>query len=90
MRVDPLLAPPNRTVFGGFSWGYGGGGPSALYDALLRVGCKDALGFDIDFRPLHDSRLWEVITTAKGPLRIAWPDLRRWAAHDAEHVHRNQ
>jgi hypothetical protein len=84
LRADLVPAPPDWAVFGGFTWGYGGGGPSMLYDALLRVALDDPLGYGKGFQPPPDSELWEVITTTKGPLRIRWPDLLRWARYDAE------
>ena len=82
LRADLIPAPPGRTVFGGFTWGYGGSGPSDLYEALVRVACDKPLGLSDDFRAPDDSRLVEVITTTKEALRIRWTDLLTWARHD--------
>ena len=81
-RIDPVpgLYPAGRT-FDGFVWGYEGGGPGVLYDALLRVVLEEPLGLgDIDV-PV-DSRLWEAITASSEPLEMRWPDVWRWARQD--------
>jgi hypothetical protein len=89
-HADPVPAPPEPYGFMGFIWGYGGTGPGVLYDALLRVALDDPFGLGRDFWPPDDSDLWKTIITTKGPLRISWPTLVRWATHDAEHGRSNR
>lgn len=82
-QVDPLPAPPGPRYFDGFSWGYRGGGPTALYDALVRVALDVPLGgIRKGLVPQH-SQLWKAITSADGPLRLRWTDVLIWARHDA-------
>lgn len=84
-HADPVPAPPAEYNFNGFIWGYPGTGPGVLYDLLLRVALGSPHGLGPDFDPPDDSELWQTIASTRGPLRIPWPTLCRWAAHDAEH-----
>jgi hypothetical protein len=81
--ADLVPAPPGSTIFGGFTWGYAGGGPSQLYEALVRVACAIPLGLSDEFRAPYDSDLSEIITTTEGPLRLRWADVLAWARSDA-------
>jgi hypothetical protein len=81
------VAGPRRT--GGV--GYSGGGPSFTYTALLRAAlgadsnetrtiAKNAISADNEDEP--SSQLWKSISTTKGTLRLAWPQVKLWARAD--------
>ena len=71
-------------------YGYDGGSPYTLYQALIRC------AFSAPEAPftLHDvqagtasaeirSDLWRAIATIQGPLRLPWPTVLQWARGDA-------
>ena len=88
MRVDPLPLEPGTGP--SFGYGYDGGSPYTLYQALIRC------AFSAPEAPftLNDveagtgpeevrSDLWRAITTTQGPLRLPWPRVLHWARADA-------
>jgi hypothetical protein len=88
MRVDPLPLEPGTGP--SFGYGYDGGSPYTLYQALIRC------AFSAPEAPftLHDvqagtppakisSELWQAIATTQGPLRLPWPTVLQWARADA-------
>lgn len=88
MKVDPLPLEPGTGP--SFGYGYGGGSPYTLYQALIRC------AFSTPQAPftLHDvetdtapeqstSDLWRAIATTQGPLRLPWPTIQQWARADA-------
>ncbi|WIX83635.1 hypothetical protein QRX50_24210 [Amycolatopsis carbonis] len=97
LRTAPVPMQP-RNGNEGFGYGdgydYGYGGPAGTYIALLRC----ALGITEDeagriARASHatrrtgdesTSRLWEAISTTKGPLRLSWPWVEQCARDDRE------
>jgi hypothetical protein len=87
MTADPLPLEP-RT---GPSFGYGGGSPYTLYQALIRcaLATPEAPFTLNDVDPAaHDasntsSPLWHAIATTQGPLRLPWPAVVNWAKADA-------
>jgi hypothetical protein len=89
MAVDPLPLEPGTGP--SFGYGYGGGSPYALYQALIRcaLGTPGAPFSLTDVDPAaHDtentsSPLWRAIAATQGPLRLPWPDVIRWAKADA-------
>lgn len=89
MTVDPLPLEPRTGP--SFGYGYGGGSPYTLYQALIRcaLGTPEAPFSLTDVDPdAHDtentsSPLWHAIATTQGPLRLAWPDVVMWAKADA-------
>ncbi|MFF0366408.1 hypothetical protein [Micromonospora sp. NPDC005087] len=89
MQVDPL---PNPGSEPGYTWGYSGSGPRALYRALVRCALRDWTA-DLDqgnwlfaltkaWRQPEGSPLWNFILTHQGPLRLPWPQVIEWAQHD--------
>jgi hypothetical protein len=89
MTVDPLPLEPRTGP--SFGYGYGGGSPYTLYQALIRcaLGTPEAPFSLTNVDPdAHDtentsSPLWHAIATTQGPLRLAWPDVVMWAKADA-------
>lgn len=88
MKVDPLPLEPGTGP--SFGYGYGGGSPYTLYQALIRC----AFGTPEAPFTLHDvgtgttpaestSDLWRAIATTQGPLRLPWPTVQQWARADA-------
>lgn len=87
MTVDPLpLEPQTGPSFG---YGYSGGSPYTLYQALIRC----AFGTPSAPFRLNDitggrqagtnsSALWHAIVKTKGPLRLPWPTVQQWARED--------
>ena len=84
MRVDPLPLEPGTGP--SFGYGYDGGSPYTLYQALIRC----ALGTPEAPFTLNDveanaepskvrSDLWRAIATTQGPLRLPWPTVLQWA-----------
>ena len=89
LRADPVPLLPNR-FRDAFSYGYGGGTPAATYAAIVRVALGDADAKDGISRVANlrgsdgtlRSQLWDAISTTKGPLRLAWPQVQLWARAD--------
>ena len=89
MTVDPLPLEPRTGP--SFGYGYGGGSPYTLYQALIRcVFATPQAPFtlndvDADARNAGDtsSQLWHTIATTQGPLRLPWPTVVNWAKADA-------
>lgn len=89
MTADPLPLEPGTGP--SFGYGYGGGSPYTLYQALIRC----ALATPKAPFTLHDadpvasdrddtsSPLWRAIVTTQGPLRLPWPTVVEWARADA-------
>ena len=88
MRVDPLPLEPGTGP--GFGYGYDGGSPYTLYQALIRC------AFNTPEAPftLNDvqastgpaeisSDLWQAIATTQGPFRLPWPTVLQWARANA-------
>jgi hypothetical protein len=88
MTVDPLPLEPGTGP--SFGYGYGGGSPYTLYQALIRsaLGTPEApftlLDVDPDARDAENtsSQLWRAIVTTQGPLRLPWPSIVKWAKAD--------
>jgi hypothetical protein len=88
MTVDPLPLEPGTGP--SFGYGYGGGSPYTLYQALIRsaLGTPEApftlLDVDPEARDTDNtsSQLWRAIATTQGPLRLAWPTVVEWAKAD--------
>ncbi|MGH3829517.1 MAG: hypothetical protein ACRDRS_03545 [Pseudonocardiaceae bacterium] len=94
LRVDPLPMPP-RSGRDAFAYGYGGGTPTMTYRAIMRC-ALDRSPFELTgaFAHLHTWRhwsgddndpagqLWHAISTANGPLRLSWPQVKLWARAD--------
>jgi hypothetical protein len=88
MTVDPVPLEPGTGPSLGY--GYGGGSPYTLYQALIR--CVFAtpeapfsltdVGDDTSPDPAV-SPLWHAIATTEGPLRLSWPTIQQWARADA-------
>ncbi|WP_406080112.1 hypothetical protein [Micromonospora sp. NBC_00858] len=89
MQVDPL---PNPGSEPGYTWGYSGSGPRALYRALVRSALGDWTA-DLDqgtwlvsltnaWRQPEGSPLWAFILKHQGALRLPWPQVVEWAQHD--------
>ncbi|MBQ1076394.1 hypothetical protein KBX06_25025 [Micromonospora sp. C31] len=89
MQVDPL---PNPGSEPGYTWGYSGSGPRALYRALVRCALRDWTA-DLDqgtwlvsltnaWRQPERSPLWAFILKHQGPLRMPWPQVIDWAQQD--------
>lgn len=83
MPLEPGTGPS-------FGYGYDGGSPYTLYQALIRC----ALGTPEAPFTLNDaeasaeqskvrSDLWQAIATTQGPLRLPWPTVLQWARADA-------
>lgn len=89
MTVDPLPLEPRTGP--SFGYGYGGGSPYTLYQALIRcVFATPEAPFtlndvDADAHNASDtsSQLWHAIATTQGPLRLPWPTVVNWAKADA-------
>jgi hypothetical protein len=82
MKVDPLPLEPRTGP--SFGYGYDGGSPYALYQALIRCvfGTPEA-PFTLNQVKEARSALWHSIATTQGPLRLPWPTVRQWARADA-------
>jgi hypothetical protein len=94
LRVEPL---PNPGGEPGYSWGYGGGGPTTLYEALIRCALRDWTASSRDSRWLlyldrshtgkkSRSELWSFIYQHEGNIRLPWPQVQRWAQQDLQTV----
>jgi hypothetical protein len=82
MKVDPLPLEPGTGP--SFGYGYSGGSPYTLYQALIR----SALGtptapFTLNQVEERNSKLWRAIVRTQGPLRLPWSDVMSWARADA-------
>jgi hypothetical protein len=90
MTVDPLPLEPGTGP--SFGYGYGGGSPYTLYQALIRcVLATPEAPFTLnDVDPAArdasntSSPLWHAIATTQGPLRLPWPTVVNWAKADAD------
>jgi hypothetical protein len=95
MRVEPV--PFERGTGPSFGYGYDGGSPFTLYQALIRCAFGEIEEAPFTLRDVLESRpdgvnrrdedvshLWHAIVTAQGPLRLPWPQVQRWAHADAE------
>jgi hypothetical protein len=88
MTVDPV---PLETGTGpSLGYGYSGGSPYTLYQALIRsVFATPEAPFTLNdvegaTRPGQTaSELWQAISTTEGPLRLPWPTIQQWARADA-------
>lgn len=92
LRVDPLPNPGGEPTY---NWGYGGTGPSTLYEALVRCALRDwtvnkrddvwlaylTHGFQ---REKSRSTLWNFIYDHDGDIRLPWPQIRQWATEDQQ------
>ena len=89
MTVAPLPLEPGTGP--SFGYGYAGGSPYTLYQALIRCALGtpeapftlndvEARGHDTDNT---NSQLWHAIATTQGPLRLPWPTVVEWAKADA-------
>jgi hypothetical protein len=88
MKVDPLPLEPGTGP--SFGYGYDGGSPYTLYQALIRCafGTPEAPftlnEVEAGAGPAEvKGALWQAITTTKGPLRLPWPTVLQWARADA-------
>jgi hypothetical protein len=88
MKVDPLPLEPGTGP--SFGYGYGGGSPYTLYQALIRCAFSTPQApftlNDIQDGTVPDetsSDLWKAIATTQGPLRLPWPAVQQWARADA-------
>ena len=88
MKVDPLPLEPGTGP--SFGYGYDGGSPYTLYQALIRAafGTPEAPftlnKVEAGAGPAEvKSVLWQAIATTKGPLRLPWPTVLQWARADA-------
>lgn len=88
MTADPVPLEPGTGP--SFGYGYDGGSPYTLYQALIRC----ALGTPEAPFTLNDveanaepskvkSDLWQALATAQGPLRLPWPTVLQWTRSDA-------
>lgn len=93
MQVDPL---PNPGSEPGYTWGYSGSGPRALYRALVRCALHDWTA-DLDqgtwlvsltnaWRKPEGSPLWAFILGHQGALRLPWHQVIEWAQHDLKNL----
>jgi hypothetical protein len=89
LDVDPV--PFERGTGPSFRYGYRGGSPSTLYQALIRCafdGIEEApfalRDVTDDFKAGGVSQLWNTIVTTEGPLRLPWPRVKLWARADAK------
>lgn len=88
MTVDPLPLEPGTGA--SFGYGYRGGSPYTLYQALIRAAldAPEAPFTLLDVDPdAHDtkntsSQLWRAIAATQGPLRLPWPTVIEWAKAD--------
>ncbi|MFI5736133.1 hypothetical protein ACIA49_38825 [Kribbella sp. NPDC051587] len=86
MRVQPVPIVPGSNAF---AYGYSGGTPTTTYQSLLRcvLGDEDAVrAMSHDRMQSGDSQLWNAISTTKGPLRLPWPQIQKWAREDLQHA----
>lgn len=88
MKVDPLPLEPRTGP--SFGYGYGGGSPHTLYQALIRCALNTPEApftlRDVEAGLGHSeikSDLWRAISTTQGPLRLPWPTILQWARADA-------
>ena len=88
LDVDPV--PFERGTGPSFRYGYHGGSPFTLYQALIRCvfNRTEEAPFTLsevaeDFRE-DASQLWDAIVTTEGPLRLPWPRVQLWARADAK------
>ena len=88
MTVDPVPLEPGTGPSLGY--GYSGGSPYTLYQALIRsVFATPEAPFTLNdvegaTRPGQTaSELWQAISTTEGPLRLPWPTIQQWARADA-------
>jgi hypothetical protein len=83
MKVDPLPLEPRTGP--SFGYGYDGGSPYTLYQALIRCvfGTAEAPFTLNQVKKEASSALWHSIATTQGPLRLPWPTVRQWARADA-------
>jgi hypothetical protein len=94
MRVDPVPVPDRTGYRHAFAYGYDGGTPAGTYTALIRCALPDQhhLVQLHDFRrvvdpadpPLPSSELWDALVDTRGPLRLPWQKIQRWARADLE------
>jgi hypothetical protein len=84
IKADPVPLEPGTGP--SFAYGYDGGSPYALYQALIRCvfGTTDApftlMQVQGTAKPDQgSSTLWHAIATAEGPLRLPWPTVQHWA-----------
>jgi hypothetical protein len=87
MNVDPLPLEPGTGP--GFGYGYDGGSPYTLYQALIRCvfGTPEApftlvASSGREGAARGGSDLWRAIVTTDGPLRLPWPAVQKWARAD--------
>ncbi|MEU1813262.1 hypothetical protein [Micromonospora aurantiaca (nom. illeg.)] len=87
LRTDLLPNPGDEP---GYGWGYNGGSPWRLYQALTRCALDTWLtpsSDDPDWM-MHlnstpaDSPLYHHLVTHHGPLRLPWPQIQQWAHLD--------
>jgi hypothetical protein len=88
MKVDPLPLEPGTGP--SFGYGYGGGSPYTLYQALIRCAFSTPQApftlRDVEAdagRAEIKSDLWRAIATTQGPLRLPWPTVLQCARTDA-------
>ncbi|TMR03404.1 hypothetical protein ETD83_10890 [Actinomadura soli] len=84
VRAEPVPLLPDRRDGDTFAFGYDGHGPGVLYDALVRIAVCSHRGFQPAIDPGSGSALWQAITH-RGPLRLRWADVQKWAKQDAAH-----
>ena len=88
MKVDPLPLEPGTGP--SFGYGYDGGSPYTLYQALIRCAFSTPEapftlnGVQAGTGPAEiSSDLWQAIATTQGPFRLPWPTVLQWARADA-------
>jgi hypothetical protein len=91
LRVDPV--PFEQRTVPSFRYGYRGGSPATLYQALIRCVFEQVEKAPFTLRQVTDnfsgpdvSQLWNAIATTEGPLRLPWPQVQLWARADAKKV----
>ena len=84
MRIDPVPLPRRHPGHDSFAYGYPGGTPVTTYHAIARCALDRTYRSDMLREIRRDSQLWQAITTEKGPLRLPWPQVRKWAEADRE------
>jgi hypothetical protein len=88
MNVDPVPLDPGTGP--SLAYGYDGGSPYGLYQALIRCVFRTPEApfslNDVDDgsgpNPAN-TELWHAIATTEGPLRLPWPTVQEWARADA-------